>query len=169
MEEKKIKKNEQKSLSLDNLEKDKIRCLLNGLKKRFKQILIQNQSLPKQTRFPDEYFQFDERINRQLNEEEESKMKQLHLKYSFVYEKNVVGLKKLKEYFVNNVRTPKFEIKSVTYVFWVMYYFIFVLYLRFNIYSKDIGVKTIYHETAHHNIFSNLVEEFMSKKHPRRQ
>lgn len=115
-------------MNLDNLEKDKIRCLLNGLKKRFKQILIKNQSLPKQTRFPDEYFQFDERIIHQLNEEEESKMNQLHLKYAFIYEKSIVGLEKVKEYFVNNVQTPTFEVKSITYVllgllYYRVYYF----------------------------------------------
>lgn len=40
---------------------------------------------------------------------------------------------------------------------------------QFNIHRKDTGVKTIYHEIPTNNIFNNLMEEFLSKKHPKRR
>lgn len=99
-----------------NKEKDKISCLLYGLKEKFKQVVISNKSLPEQLQFPHDYFQFDERINSSLIEEAQSKMDKLHLKLAFDYEKSLLGLKKVKNYFIDKILTPKFEVRAILYV-----------------------------------------------------
>jgi len=48
------------------------------------------------------------------------------------------------------------------YFFFCMSYFCFKL----NIYRRDVEVKTLYHEMRD-NLFSSLVEEFLSKKLPK--
>ena len=52
--------------------------------------------------------------------------------------------------------------------FFIFYYFLY-LYFNFDIYRTDVGVKSIYHETQPNNIFKSLVNEFISKKHPKRR
>lgn len=116
MEERKINKEKCKALNLANKEKDKIRCVLYGLKERFKQVLLDNESLPESLRFSHDYFQFDERFNRLLIEEAQSKMDKLHLKLAFDYEKSLLGLTKVKNYFVDKIITAKFEVKAISYV-----------------------------------------------------
>lgn len=83
------------------------------LKEKFKHVLINNKILPKPMQLSREYFQFDERINNLLIEEAQSEMDKLHLMYSFDYEKSSLGHKKVKNYFVDQILTPKFEIKGI--------------------------------------------------------
>lgn len=78
--------------------------------------MISNKTLPEPLQFSREYFQFDERINNLLIEEAQSKMDKLHLMYSFNYEKSLLGLKKVKNYFVDKILTPKFEVKGILLV-----------------------------------------------------
>lgn len=61
-----------------------------------------------------EYFQFDERINNVIIDEAESEMDKLHLMYSFDYEKSLLGLEKVKNYFIDQIVTPKFEVKGIS-------------------------------------------------------
>lgn len=67
--------------------------------------------------FSHEYFQFDEQINRSLINEAKYEMDQLQLKFAFEYEKALLGLKKIKNYFVNPVLTKKFEVKAILYIY----------------------------------------------------
>lgn len=113
MEERKINEEKCKALHLSNKEKDRISCLLYGLKENFNQVLIKNKLLPDQLQFPYEYFQFDERINSSLIEEAQSEMDKLQIKLAFDYEKTILGLKKVKNYFVNQIITPNFEVKAI--------------------------------------------------------
>lgn len=128
LEERKVNKKKRKTLDLANKEKDRINCLLHGLKKRFKQILIDNQSLPESVRYSDDYFQLDERINRSLVEEARYEMDRLKLKLKFDYKKSELGLNKVKTYFVDKIITPEFEVKAILYVFFdlYLYFFLFV-------------------------------------------
>lgn len=117
LEERKINKEKHKALNLANQEKDKTICILHELKEKFKLLLNSNRSLPKSLQFPHDYFQFDERINRSLTEEAQSEMNKLHFKLAFDYEKSLLGLKKLKSYFVNQIITTKFKVKAISYVY----------------------------------------------------
>jgi len=116
LEERKIDKKMRKALQLAIEEKDKTRCLINELKERFKQVLLDNESLPEPLRFSHDYFHFDERINRSLVEEAQSKMNKLHMKLAFDYEKSLLGLRKVKKYFVDKIITAKFKVKAISYV-----------------------------------------------------
>lgn len=113
LEERKINEEKRKALNLANAKKDKISCLLYELREKFKQVLISNKSLPEPLQLPHEYFQFDERINSSLIEEARTEMDKLHLKLSFDYEKSLLGLKKVKNYFVDPIITSEFEVKSI--------------------------------------------------------
>lgn len=73
-----------------------------------------NKSLPEPLQFSNDYFQLDERINKSLIEEAQSEMDKLHLKLAFDYEKSLLGLKKLKTYFVDPVLTTKFKVKAIS-------------------------------------------------------
>lgn len=73
-----------------------------------------NKSLPEPLQFSHDYFQLDERINKSLIEEAQSEMDKLHLKLAFDYEKSLLGLKKLKTYFVDPVLTTKFKVKAIS-------------------------------------------------------
>lgn len=75
--------------------------------------MINNKTLPEPMQLSREYFQFDERINNLLIEEAQTEMDKLHLMYSFDYEKNLLGLKKVKNYFVDQILTQKFEVKGI--------------------------------------------------------
>lgn len=114
LEEKKVNKEKCKALNLANKEKDRISCLLYGLKEKFKQVLISNMSLPEPLQFSHDFFKFDERIN--TVEEAQSEMDKLHLKFAFDYENNLLGLTKVKNYFVDKILTTKFEVKAILYV-----------------------------------------------------
>lgn len=116
MEERKIKRKNLKASIAANKEKNRIYCLLYGLRERFKQVLVINQSLPESVRFPYDYFHFDDRIINSLEDEARSEMDELKLKLSFDYEKSLLGLQKVKRYFVEPVITDKFEVKAVLYV-----------------------------------------------------
>lgn len=113
LEERKINEEKRKAFNLANTEKDKISCLLYELKEKFKQVLMNNKSLPEPLQLPHDYFQFDERIKSSLIESEQSKMDKLHLKLSFDYEKSLLALKKIKNYFVDPIITSTFEVKAV--------------------------------------------------------
>lgn len=121
LEERKIVKEKRKALYLASKEKEKLRCLLYCLREKFKLVLISNQALPKSIRFSHDYFQFDERINGSLIKEAQSEMDQLKLELAFDYEKSVLGLQKVKNYFIDEVITSEFEVKAILYV-----YFIFI-------------------------------------------
>ncbi|XP_025191573.1 uncharacterized protein LOC112591851 [Melanaphis sacchari] len=142
LEERKIYQENLKALNLANKEKDKTSNLLNELRERFKQVIVSNKSLPETLQLTDDYFQLDERINSSLIEEAQSEMDKLHLKLAFDYEKSSLGLRYLKSYFIDPILTNKFAVKAIL---------------------RDVVVKTLYHEMRH-NLFSSLVEEFMSKK-----
>lgn len=116
LEERKINKKKRKALHLANKEKDKIRCLLYGLKERFERVLLDNESLPEPLRFSLDHFHFDERINRSLVEEAQSKMDKLRLELAFDYEKSLIFLRKVKKYFVDKIITAKFKVKAISYV-----------------------------------------------------
>lgn len=116
MEEKKIHKKNLKALNLANKEKDKTICLLHSLRDRFKQVLNSNKSLPETLQLSDDYFQLDERINSSLIKEAQSEMDKLHLKLAFDYEKSSLGLKYLKNYFIDPIVTNKFAVKAILYV-----------------------------------------------------
>lgn len=87
---------------------------MQGLKEKFKQILISNKLLPEPLQFSHDFFQFDERINSSLIEEAQSEMDKLHMKLAFNYEKSLLGLKKVKNYFVDKILTAMFEVKAIT-------------------------------------------------------
>lgn len=116
MEERKIKKESRKLSNLAKIEKEKIRCKLNVLKKRFENVLISNQSLPEEIRIPDYDFVIDKRFNSSQTGIAHSLMYKTHLKYLFDYEKSLLGLKKVEQYFVDKIRMTTFKIKAVTYV-----------------------------------------------------
>lgn len=116
LEEKKVNKEKRKALNLANKEKDRISYLLSGLKENFKQVLISNMSLPEPLQFSQKFFQFDERINNSFVKETQSEMDKLHLKLTFDYEKSLLGLTKVKNYFVDKILTNKFEVKAILYV-----------------------------------------------------
>lgn len=124
LEEKKINRKKRKALDLANKEKDKIRCLVYGLKERFKRVLLDNESLPEPLRFDRDYFQFDERLNRSLVEEARSEMDKLHLKLSPDYKKSILGLKNVKNYFVDKIITDEFEVEAISYVFRIILVFV---------------------------------------------
>lgn len=124
LEEIKINKEKRKALYLALKEKDKINCLLFGLKKRFNQILVDNQLLPESIRFPNNYFQLDERINSSLIEKAQLKMDELKFKLAYKYKKSEIGLKKVKNFFVDNVITTEFEVKAILYVFFISFLYI---------------------------------------------
>jgi len=119
LEERKIVKEKRKALYLANKEKEKLSCLLYCLREKFKLVLISNQALPESIRFSDDYFQFDERINRSLIKEAQSEMDQLKLELAFDYEKSALGLKKVKNYFIDEVITTEFEVKAILYAFFI--------------------------------------------------
>lgn len=123
MEEKKINKEKFKALNLANKEKDKIGCLLQGLKENFQQILISNTSLPEALRLPHDYFQFDEQIRSSLLEEAQSEMKKLQMMLAFDYEKSKLGFKKVKNAFVDKIITTNFEVKGILYVLFYLILF----------------------------------------------
>lgn len=125
LEERKILKEKRKALHLANKEKEKIGCLLYCLREKFRLVLIKNQALPESVRFPDDYFQFDERINHSLIDEARSEMDELKLKFAFDYEKSALGLKKLKNYFVDEVITAEFEVKAILYVYFILFFFFY--------------------------------------------
>jgi len=104
-----------KTLALANLIKEKTRCLLRGLREELKQVLASNKLLPEALQFPDDYFQLDERISSSIVKEEQSKMDELKLKLEFDYQKSLIGLQNVKNYFVANILTNKFEVKAVLY------------------------------------------------------
>lgn len=52
--------------------------------------------------------------------------------------------------------------------FFIFYYFLYLCF-KFYIYRADVGAKTIYHELQPNNIFISLINEFISKKHPKRR
>lgn len=116
LEEKKVIKEKEKALNIANREKDKIYCLLDELKEKFKQVLISNNSLPDALRFPHDYFLFDERINNSYVEKAQSEMDKIQLKLAFDYEKSAQGYKKVKNYFVDKIITNNFEVKAILYV-----------------------------------------------------
>lgn len=87
---------------------------MQGLKEKFKQILISNKLLPEPLQFSHDFFQFDDRINSSLIEEAQSEMDKLHMKLAFNYEKSLLGLKKVKKYFVDKILTTMFEVKAIT-------------------------------------------------------
>lgn len=116
LEQRKVDKERRKALNLANKEKDRIRCVLYSLKERFKQVLLGNESLPEPLRFANDYFQFDERINRSLVDEAQAEMDKLRMKLAFEYEKSALGLAKVKTYFVDQIVTAKFEVKAIAYV-----------------------------------------------------
>ncbi|XP_022179157.1 uncharacterized protein LOC111039821 isoform X2 [Myzus persicae] len=147
LEERKIHKKNLKALNLANTEKDKTSCLLHNLRDKFKQILISNQSLPETMQLSDDYFKLDERINSSLIKEAQSEMDKLHLKLAFDYEKSSLGLKYLKSYFIDPIVTNKFAVKAIL---------------------RDVEVKTLYHKMRD-NLFSSLVDKFVSKKLPKPQ
>ncbi|XP_015370279.1 PREDICTED: uncharacterized protein LOC107166221 [Diuraphis noxia] len=146
LEERKIHKKNLRALNLANTEKDKISCLLYDLRDKFKQVLISNKLLPETLQLSDEYFQLDNRINSSLIKEAQCEMDKLHLKLALDYEKSSLGLKYLKNYFIDPIVINKFAVKAIL---------------------SDVEVKTLYHEMRD-NLFSNLVEEFLSKKLPKR-
>lgn len=113
LEARKIEKEKHKALKLANAEKDKINCLLYGLKEQFKNVLISNKTLPEPLQFSHEYFKFDQRINNYMIEEAQFEMDKLHSMYSFDYEKNLLGLKKVKNFFVDRILTPTFEVRGI--------------------------------------------------------
>lgn len=173
MEERKIKRKNLKASIAANKEKNRIYCLLYGLKERFKQVLIINQSLPESVQFPYDYFQFDERITNSLEDEARSDMDELKSKLSFDYEKSLLGFQKVQRYFVQPVITDKFEVKSVLYVKVKIFFLITSCHIIkiariWNIYRNNVGVKTIYHKQRY-NVFAKLLDEFLLKKHPKRE
>lgn len=99
-----------------NREKDEISCLLYGLKEKFKQVSTNNKLLPEPMQLSQDYFQFDERISNTLIKEAQDEMDKLHLKLMFDYEKSSLGLKKIKNYFVDRVLTSTFEVKAILYL-----------------------------------------------------
>jgi len=116
LEERKIHKENLKALNLANREKDKTSYLLYSLRDKFKQVLISNKSLPESLRLSDDYFQLDERINSSLIKEAQFEMDKLHLKLAFDYKKRSLGLKYLKNYFIDPIVTNKFAVKAILYV-----------------------------------------------------
>lgn len=122
MEERKIKKESRRISNLAKIEKEKIRCKLNALKKRFEKVLISNQSLPEEMKIPYDEFTIDERFNSSNIDESQSQMNKAHLKYLFDYEKSLLGLKKVERYFVDKIITDTFEIKAVTYVLFLVFF-----------------------------------------------
>lgn len=116
LEERKIHKENLKALNLANREKDKTSYLLYSLRDKFKQVLISNKSLPETLRLSDDYFQLDERINSSLIKEAQFEMDKLHLKLAFDYKKRSLGLKYLKNYFIDPIVTNKFAVKAILYV-----------------------------------------------------
>lgn len=113
LEEKKIMKEKRKALDLANKEKDKVRNVLDCLRTRFKQVLDSNRSLPEPLRFANDYFRLDERIDNALAEKARSEMDALKSKFEFDYEKSALGLKKVKNYFVDQIITADFEVKAI--------------------------------------------------------
>jgi len=112
-----------KTLNLANSVKEQTRCFLRELREELKQVLARNKLLPKPLQFSDDYFQLDERINNSIMEEEQSKMDKLHLKLAFDYEKNLLGLKNIKNYMVDKIITDKFEVKAILYGLFLVYGF----------------------------------------------
>ncbi|VVC33540.1 WD40/YVTN repeat-like-containing domain,WD40 repeat,WD40-repeat-containing domain [Cinara cedri] len=143
LEEIKINKERHKKLHLANKEKERIVCLLNRLKEKFKKVLDSNKALPKRLQFPQDYFQFHDQIDNSLITEAQTEMDKLQAELEFDYEKSLLGLTKVKNYFVDPVITAKFEVRAVL---------------------QDVRVKTIYHKNRH-NLFRNLIDEFTAKKH----
>lgn len=113
MEQRKIHKKNLKALNLANTEKDKTSCLLYGLRDRFKQVLINNKLLPETLQLSDDYFKLDNRINSSLIKEAQCEMDKLHLKLELDYEKSSLGLKYLKNYFIDPIVTNKFAVKAI--------------------------------------------------------
>jgi len=115
LEDKMVREKTRKTLTLANIEKEKTRCSLRRLRGELEQVLASNKLLPEPLQFPDDYFQLDERINNSIIKEEQSKMDELKLKLAFDYEKSLLGLQKVKNYFVDNIVTNKFEVKAISY------------------------------------------------------
>lgn len=115
LEDKMIREKNRKTLTLANIEKEKTRCLLRGLREELEQVLASNKLLPEPLQFSDDYFQLDERIHNSIIKEEQSKMEKLELTLAFDYEKSLIGLKKVKNYFVANILTNNFEVKAILY------------------------------------------------------
>lgn len=102
-----------KALHLANKEKDRVRNQLDCLRARFKQVLDNNRSLPEPLRFADDYFRLDERIDNAFVEEARFEMDALKSKFEFDYEKSALGLKKVQNYFVDQIITADFEVKAI--------------------------------------------------------
>lgn len=115
LEDKMIQEKTRKILTLANIEKEKTRCLLRGLREELEQVLASNMLLPEPLQLSDDYFQLDERIHDSIIKEERSKMDKLKLKLAFEYEKSLLGLQNVKNYFVANILTNKFEVKAILY------------------------------------------------------
>lgn len=113
LEERKIMEEKRKALHSANKEKDRVRNQLDCLRARFKQVLDNNRSLPEPLRFTDDYFRLDERIDNALVEEARFEMDALKLKFEFDYEKSALGLKKVQNYFVDQIITDDFEVKAI--------------------------------------------------------
>lgn len=113
LEERKIMEKNRKALHLANKEKDRVRVQLDCLRARFKQVLDSNRSLPEPLRFTDDYFRLDERIENALVEEARLEMDALKSKYEFDYEKSALGLKKVQNYFVDQIITVEYEVKAI--------------------------------------------------------
>lgn len=115
LEDKMVREKTRKTLTLANIEKEKTRCLLRGLREELEHVLASNKLLPEPLQFPDDYFQLDERINNSIIKEERSKMDELKIKLAFDYEKSLLHLQTVKNYFVANILTNEFEVKSILY------------------------------------------------------
>jgi len=127
LEDKMVREKTRKTLTLANIEKQKTRCLLRGLREELEQVLASNKLLPESLQFSDDYFQLDERIHNSIIKEERSKMDKLKLQLAFEYEKSLIGLQKVKNYFVANILTNNFEVKSILYGISVYGFFLYFL------------------------------------------
>lgn len=110
---------------LADKEKERVICLLYNLKDKFKKVLDNNKALPKPLQFDQDYFRFHERIDNSLITEAHAEMDKLHAKLEFEYEKSLLGLKKVKNYFVEPVYTDKFEVRAILYVQFSIYLVVF--------------------------------------------
>lgn len=127
LEDKMVREKTRKTLMLANIEKEKTRCLLRRLREELEQVLARNKLLPEPLQFPDDYFQFDERIISSIIKEEQLKMDELKLRLAFDYEKSLLGLQNVKNYFVANIITNTFEVKSILYEISVISFFYILL------------------------------------------
>ncbi|XP_025413804.1 uncharacterized protein LOC112685945 [Sipha flava] len=136
---------ERKALEIACKKKEKFRCLLSNIKEKFKQLVADSKLLTQP--FHRDYFQLNEKFSVLPVKETQSEAKKLRLNLELEHENSLLDLQQV-NYFVDRGIIPKLKVKGIL---------------------EDKFVKTLVNRESHRSIFRDLLDELLSKKHPKPQ